>query len=208
MLRRSHILTAVAVLAMCVVPGFAYGMPDQPVAPDQPAPPPSSIAQSEGQAYQDLRTPDARDAKTEPVAQVAQDLRSPDARDAKTEPVAQVAQDLRSPDAREAAGNYAPEQLAGTYQDLRSPDARDAAQAAKAEVAQDLRSPDARDAGLPEAPTPDTVVEIREAPGSGFDWGDAGIGAAGILALLSIAGGVTLMVSTRRRRHGTEMPAH
>ena len=144
MLRRSHILTAVAVLAMCVVPGFAYGMPDQPVAPDQPAPPPSSIAQSEGQAYQDLR----------------------------------------------------------------SPDARDAAQAAKAEVAQDLRSPDARDAGLPEAPTPDTVVEIREVPGSGFDWGDAGIGAAGILALLSIAGGVTLMVSTRRRRHGTEMPAH
>jgi hypothetical protein len=184
MLRRSHILTAVAVLAMCIVPGFAYGMPDQPVAQDQPAPPPSSIAESAGQAYQDLRSPDARDAKTEPVNQVAQDLRSPDARDAKTEPVTQVAQDLRSPDAR------------------------DAAQAAKVEVAQDLRSPDARDAALPEAPTPDTVVEIREAPSSGFDWGDAGIGAAGILALLSIAGGLTLMVTTRRRRHGTEMPAH
>jgi len=42
----------------------------------------------------------------------------------------------------------------------------------------------------------------------GFDWGDAGIGAAGILALLSIAGGLTLMVTTRRRRGGTEMPAH
>jgi len=164
MLRRSHILTAVAVLAMCVVPGFAYGMPDQPVSPDQPAPPPSSIAQSAGQAYQDLRSPDARDAKTEPVTQVAQDLRSPDA--------------------------------------------RDAAQAAKIEVAQDLRSPDARDAGLPEAPTPDTVVEIREAPGSGFDWGDAGIGAAGILAMLSIAGGLALTVTSRRRRRGTEMPAH
>ena len=148
MLRRSHILTAVAVLAMCVVPGFAYGMPDQPVDPGQPAPPPSSIAQSAGQSYQDLRSPDARDAKT--VPQVAQDLRSPDARDAKTEPVTQVAQDLRSPDAR------------------------DAAQAAKIEVAQDLRSPDARDAGLPANPTPDTVVEIREVPSSGFDWGDAG----------------------------------
>jgi hypothetical protein len=158
MLRRSHILTAVAVLAMCVVPGFAYGMPDYPVTP------PSSIAQSEGQAYQDLRSPDARDAKTGPVTQVAQDLRSPDA--------------------------------------------RDAAQAAKIEVAQDLRSPDARDAGRPEAPTPDTLVEIREVPGNGFDWGDAGIGAAGILALLSIAGGLTLMITTRRRRHGTEMPAH
>ena len=188
MLRRSHILTAVAVLAMCIVPGFAYGMPDQPVAPDQPAPPPSSIAQSEGQAYQDLRSPDARDA--------GQPLQT------------QVAQDLRSPDAREAAGNYAPEQLADTYQDLRSPDARDAAQAAKVEVAQDLRSPDARDAGLPQAPTSDTVVEIREVPGSGFDWGDAGIGAAGILAMLSIAGGLALTVTSRRRRRGTEMPAH
>jgi hypothetical protein len=51
-------------------------------------------------------------------------------------------------------------------------------------------------------------VEIREVPGNGFDWGDAGIGAAGILALLSIAGGLTLMVTGRRRRRGTEMPAH
>ena len=184
MLRRSHILTAVAVLAMWIVPGFAYGMPDQPVDPGQPAPPPSSIAQSAGQSYSDLRSPDARDAGQAAKAQIVQDLRSPDARDAKTEPVTQVAQDLRSPDAR------------------------DAAQAAKVEVAQDLRSPDARDAGLPESPTPDTVVEIREVPGNGFDWGDAGIGAAGLLALLSIAGGLTLMVTTRRRRHGSEMPAH
>jgi hypothetical protein len=181
MLRRSQILTAVAVLAMCVVPGFAYGMPDQPVAP-----PPSSIAEPAGQAYQDLRSPDARDAG---------------------QSVQQVAQDLRSPDARDAAGTYA-EPVTQVAQDLRSPDARDAAEAAKIEVAQDLRSPDARDAGLPQAPTPDTVVEIREVPSTGFDWGDAGIGAAGILALLSIAGGLTLMATTRRRRHGTEMPAH
>jgi len=187
MLRRSQILTAVAVLAMCVVPGFAYGMPDQPVAPAQPVPPPSSIAQSAGQSYSDLRSPDARDA-----GQSAQ---------------TQVAQDLRSPDARAAAGNYA-EPVTQVAQDLRSPDARDAAEAAKIEVAQDLRSPDARDAGLPESGTPDTVVEIREVPSTGFDWGDAGIGAAGILALLSIAGGLTLMVTTRRRRGGTEMPAH
>jgi hypothetical protein len=178
MLRRSHILTAVALLVACVAPGVAYGMPDQPV------PPPSSIAQSSGPQYQDLRSPDARDAGRVAETQVAQDLRSPDAKDAKTEPVTQVAQDLRSPDAR------------------------DAALAAKTEVAQDLRSPDARDAGRPEAPTPDTVVEIREAPSAGFDWGDAGIGAAGILAMLSIAGGLTLMVAGRRRRRGSEMPAH
>jgi hypothetical protein len=204
MLRRSHILTAVAVVAMCIVPGFAYGMPDQPV------PPPSSIAQSADQAYQDLRSPDAKDAATPDVTQVAQDLRSPDAKDAATPDVPQIAQDLRSPDARDAAGTYveSPQQLAGQYQDLRSPDARDAAQLAKTEVAQDLRSPDARDAGLPETPSPDTVVEIREAPGNGFDWGDAGIGAAGLLAILSIAGGLALMVTTRRRRGGTEMPAH
>jgi hypothetical protein len=204
MLRRSHILTAVAVLAMCVVPGIAYGMPDQPVAPDQPSPPPSSIAQSTGQSYSDLRSPDARDAGEAAKAQIVQDLRSPDARDAKTEPVTQVAQDLRSPDARDAKT----EPVTQLAQDLRSPDARDAAQAAKVEVPQDLRSPDARDAGLPESPTPDTVVEIREVPSTGFDWGDAGIGAAGILALLSIAGGLALMVTTRRRREGTEMPAH
>jgi hypothetical protein len=92
------------------------------------------------------------------------------------------------------------------YQDLRSPDARDAKTEPVTQVAQDLRSPDARDAGLPEQAPPDTVVEIREVPGSGFDWGDAGIGAAGILALLSIAGGLALMATSRRR--GPEMPAH
>ena len=131
MLRRSQMITAVAVLAMCVVPGLAYGT-----------------------TYQDLRSPDARDAGTEPVP-----------------PPSSIAQ---------SAG----------------------------QAYQDLRSPDARDAGLPEAPTPNTVVEIREAPASGFDWGDAGIGAAGILAMLSIAGGVALMVTTRRRRRGSELPAH
>jgi hypothetical protein len=166
MLRRSHILTAVVVLvafAALVPSAYAvYGPATPAQSADQPVPPPSSIAQSSGQAYQDLRSPDARDAKTVP----------------------QVAQDLRSPDAR------------------------DAAQAAKVEVAQDLRSPDARDAGRTPVEVPTPVVEIREVPSSGFDWGDAGIGAAGILALLSIAGGLTLMSTSRRRRGGTEMPAH
>ena len=168
MFRRSHILTAVVVLvafAALVPSAYAvYGPATPAEATDQPVPPPSSIAQPAGQAYQDLRSPDARDAKSEPVAQVAQDLRSPDA--------------------------------------------RDAAQAAKVEVAQDLRSPDARDAGRTPVEVPTSVVEIREVPASGFDWGDAGIGAAGILALLSIAGGLALMVTSRRRSGGTEMPAH
>jgi len=199
MLRRSHILTAGVLTALCVAPGAAVAMPDHPV-------PPSSIAQSEGQAYQDLRSPDARDAATRPTEpQVAQDLRSPDARDAALQAAEtpQVAQDLRSPDARDAALQAA--ETPQVAQDLRSPDARDAAvQAAEStpQVAQDLRSPDARDAGRVSPPVTQPVVEIREVPSNGFDWGDAGIGAAGILAMLSIAAGFTLLVGSRRRRHG------
>ena len=80
-------------------------------------------------------------------------------------------------------------------------------QAPDTQVTQDLRSPDARDAGRPPAQVPTPIVEIRQVPGSGFDWGDAGIGAAGLLALLSIAGGLALLVGSRRRR-GVGMPAH
>jgi hypothetical protein len=158
MLRRSHILTAVALLAVCVAPGYAVAMPAESVPP-----PPSSIAQSAGEAYDDLRSPDARDAALEATR-------------------AEVAQDLRSPDARDAAV-----QAAETPQ-----------------VAQDLRSPDARDAGRisPTVQTP--VVEVREVPANGFDWGDAGIGAAGILAMLSIAAGFTLLLGSRRRRRAVQ----
>jgi hypothetical protein len=205
MLRRSHILTSAALLAISVVPSSAFAMPDQPVA-DQPVPPPpSSIAISAGAAYDDLRSPDARDAALQSAeTQVAQDLRSPDARDAATQAAEtpQVAQDLRSPDARDAATQAA--ETPQVAQDLRSPDARDAAvQAAETpQVAQDLRSPDARDAGPASPPVQQPVVEIREVPSNGFDWGDAGIGAAGILAMFSIAAGFTLLVGSRRRRDG------
>jgi hypothetical protein len=117
---------------------------------------------------------------------------------------AQAPQDLRSPDARDAASASETPR----YSDLRSPDARDAGRTPDTSVAQDLRSPDARDAGRPQTPPADNVVEIREVPNGGFDWGDAGIGAAGILALLSIAAGLTLVITGRRRRGGSEMPAH
>jgi hypothetical protein len=94
-----------------------------------------------------------------------------------------------------------------SYTDLRSPDARDAGVAAQ--VKQDLRSPDARDAGRPESPpVPTPIVQIREVPTSGFDWGDAGIGAAAILALSSIAAGFALLLTTRRRRRGFEVATH
>jgi hypothetical protein len=108
-------------------------------------------------------------------------------------PVAQ-AQDLRSPDARDAAehrGIYAAKPDRGPYvlnRDYGSPDAVDAA----------------RD--LPPVQIPAPVVEVR-APSGGFDWGDAGIGAAGMIALFSIAAGSALLLTTRRRQ-GSQTLAH
>jgi hypothetical protein len=99
-------------------------------------------------------------------------------------------------------------------QDLRSPDTRDAARGAvvterPAEPGQDLRSPDARDAArdVPRVHVTPPVVEIREVPSRGFDWGDAGIGAGGMLALFSIAAGSTLLVTARRRRRSFQVAA-
>jgi hypothetical protein len=46
-----------------------------------------------------------------------------------------------------------------------------------------------------------TVVQVS-APSGGFHWGDAGIGAAGMLALFSIAAGSALLLTGRRRRRG------
>jgi hypothetical protein len=82
------------------------------------------------------------------------------------------------------------------YRDLRSPDARDAA------TSVDLRSPDARDAArdVPPVQLPTPVIEVKGNPSSGFDWGDAGIGAAGMFALFGIVGGVALLLTARRRR--------
>ena len=44
-------------------------------------------------------------------------------------------------------------------------------------------------------------------PNSGFDWGDAGIGAAGGLALAMLGLGGTLALSQRRTRHPNGPPA-
>jgi hypothetical protein len=74
--------------------------------------------------------------------------------------------------------------------------------------------PDARDAiekrGLYAVDRPEQVptVTVRELPASNFDWGDAGIGAAGMLALLSIAAGSTLLLAGWRRRRGFQVVSH
>ena len=144
------------------------------------------------------------------AAHYGQNLQSPDTRDAAAGAGGQSSGYMYSSD--QASGEARAQGHAGATtqvtQDLRSPDARDAKTEPVTQVAQDLRSPDARDAGRPPAQAPTPVVDIREAPGSGFDWGDAGIGAAGLLAMLSIAGGLALMVTSRRRRRGSELPAH
>jgi hypothetical protein len=125
-------------------------------------------------------------------------------------------QDLRSPDARDAGLVAVP-----APQDLRSPDARDAGQAREASAPQDVRSgqascfrscfprsPDARDADRGAAVA--AAESARLAPGGsgpsvsdGFEWGDAGIGAAATLALVSLAGGTLLLVARRRHRMPT-----
>ena len=57
--------------------------------------------------------------------------------------------------------------------------------------------------------SPQSVVRITT-PASGFDWGDAGIGAAGGLALAMLGVGGGLLIShqrPRRTRHTTTMPS-
>jgi hypothetical protein len=102
----------------------------------------------------------------------------------------------------------APAAAAGPV-DLRSPDAVDAANAvtqrAHDQQVQDYRSPDAADTaqgrGTFSAPrvTVVRVAQPSQTTSGGFDWGDAGIGAGGVLALVLIAVGGSLMVTHRRR---------
>jgi hypothetical protein len=161
-----------------------------------------SLPASAALAQQDLRMPDTRDAAAAnekrvppPPSSIAasegdgyQDLRSPDAKDAAREAGAatETGQDLRSPDAVDAAqhrGFYEPDQ--GPYvldRGYGSPDAVDAA----------------RD--LPPVQIPAPIVTVAESPSGGFDWGDAGIGAAGMVALFSIAAGAALLLMGRKRR--------
>jgi len=71
----------------------------------------------------------------------------------------------------------------------------------------DLRSPDARDVVKNpvatytpgRAPTVQPQQAVLLVASSGFNWGDAGIGAAGTLALIALVFG-TLMIASHRRR--------
>ena len=97
---------------------------------------------------------------------------------------------------------------AAPAQDLRSADARDAARSGttlQGRPHQDLRSSDTRDfaAGRGTFSAPEvTVVKVTDpAPSAGgLQWGDAGIGAGGMLGLLLLGLGISLAVA--HRRHG------
>ena len=113
---------------------------------------------------------------------------------------AHAGQDLRSPDARDAAATGA----VVVSQDLRSPDTRDAATRPVVEAPralQDLRSPDVRDAARDIRPVLVVLPSLRVTDSDGFHWGDAGIGAAGMLGLLGILAGTAVVSLHRRRRH-------
>jgi hypothetical protein len=88
-------------------------------------------------------------------------------------------------------------------QDLRSPDSIDAAGVAMPKVSQgqDLRSPDVR-FGQPDGTAVPARERVRivEVPSSGFEWGDAGIGAAGMLAATLLAVGLGLAATHHRER--------
>ena len=76
------------------------------------------------------------------------------------------------------------------------------------EPAVDMRTPDAKDrgAGRGTFSAPDvTVVKLvdPQPTSTGFDWGDAGIGAGGLLGLALIALGGTAAVAHRRHRPRT-----
>jgi hypothetical protein len=106
--------------------------------------------------------------------------------------------DLRSPDTSDLARSA---QSATPATDLRSPDSRDAhrtAPAAVTAVVIDRRSPDVVDLGSARVVGREPVVSISS-PQRGFDWGDAGIGAGGAIAVVLLGMGGALMATHRRR---------
>jgi hypothetical protein len=58
------------------------------------------------------------------------------------------------------------------------------------------------------ASAPQAVVQVQTPP-SGFDWGDAGIGAAGglALAMLGLGGALVITHRPKRTRHTTGLPS-
>jgi hypothetical protein len=129
-------------------------------------------------------------------AGLGSDLRSPDTRDAAKTGQLVSTTDLRSPDTRDAATRGQPASPA----DLSSPDTRDAAKAGRPTSPTDLSSPDTQDAAKGRQFAGPTIEVVTVAAPSGFDWIDAGIGAASGLGASLIGAGGLLLVLKRHRR--------
>jgi len=99
-----------------------------------------------------------------------------------------------SPDAIDAGDKQSPQLVQSD--DRRSPDA-----AYPFESTIDKRSPDVR-YGQPNGESAPAPVRVRivEVPSSGFEWGDAGVGAASMLALVLVGVGVVMAGMHRRAR--------
>jgi hypothetical protein len=125
------------------------------------------------------------------AAAKGQDPRNPD----RQAPAVQQTQDLRNPDRQAPAVQQT--------QDLRNPDRRAPETPGQP---QDLRNADRRAPGTDEiTPVDGPAVTAIELPADRFEWGDAGIGAAGGIGLLAMLVGLTLAVT--RRRRGSRIPA-
>ncbi len=100
--------------------------------------------------------------------------------------------DGRSPDTKDAASLAHAQNV--TPSDGRSPDTKDAAAIAHApQPTLDLRSPDTRDAAIAAhaAPAAPSVIVVGS---SGFNWTDAGIGAAGGFAIALLSAGALMLL--------------
>jgi hypothetical protein len=67
-------------------------------------------------------------------------------------------------------------------------------------------SPRAEDEASGSSSVPVRVVEVRA--DGGFDWGDAGIGATGVLALAAIGAGAAVATGHRPGRRQLPQPTH
>jgi hypothetical protein len=120
-------------------------------------------------------------------------------------PVAHASVNLQAEQRAAQAAEAAQHPGNGLLAEQRATQANAAAQHSGQAVRVDLRSPDARDAAASR-----TIGTIRPAtvqspagggsPSSGFDWGDAGIGAGGTVGLLLLGIGGTVLVGHRRPR--------
>jgi hypothetical protein len=182
MIRRNHLTVTAALVAVCALPASAAAMPEGATSSgpnDAVPPPPSLMAAGAADEYEELRSTGADDTGRSQAPAYPSPYSLDATRDTES-PV--LARTYGSPDALDAARQVPPSDgkppvLARTYG---SPDALDAARE------------------LPPVQVSTPVLRVDE-PSGGFDWGDAGIGAAGMLGLFGIAAGSALLIAGRRR---------